>query len=113
MTTSAILWFSAISFFVFGSACFVPGYMRGEFARYGLPRHRHLVGLLEILGAGGLLAGQRLPWLGQLAAAGLALLMVLGVGVRIRIKDSLLQTLPALAYLALNVYLCVAGFQQS
>ena len=74
--------------------------MRGEFARYGLPRHRHLVGLLEILGAGGLLAGQRLPWLGQLAAAGLALLMVLGVGVRIRIKDSLLQTLPALAYLA-------------
>jgi hypothetical protein len=30
--------------------------------------------------------------------------------VRIQIKDTLLQTVPALFYLALNIYLCVAGF---
>ena len=46
----------------------------------------------------------------MLAAAGLALLMLLGVGVRIKIRDSFLQTLPALGYLALNAYLCVAAF---
>lgn len=111
--TSLLLWFSSISFLVFGSACFVTDYMRGEFARYGLARQRHLVGLLQIMGACGLLAGIRLPGIGQLAAAGLALLMLLGVGVRIKIKDSFLQTLPAMSYLALNIYLCLAAFQGS
>jgi hypothetical protein len=113
VTISLLLWFSAISFFAFGGACFVSDYMRGEFARYGLSRQRRLVGLLQIMGACGLLAGKQLPWLGQLAAAGLALLMLLGVGVRIKISDSFLQTVPALGYLALNVYLWVAAFQHS
>ena len=84
--------------------------MRGEFVRYGLASQRHIVGVLQLLGACGLLAGRQLPWLGQLAAVGLALLMLLGVGVRIKIKDTLLQTIPALVYLALNAYLSVAAF---
>jgi hypothetical protein len=50
------------------------------------------------------------PWLGQLAAGGLALMMLIAVIVRIQIKDTILQTLPALFYLALNAYLCLAGF---
>lgn len=87
--------------------------MRGEFARYGLASQRHLVGLLQIMGACGLAAGKQMPWLGQLASAGLALLMLLGVGVRIKINDTLLQTLPALGYLIINGYLCVAAFQKS
>lgn len=113
VTTSILLWFSAVSFFAFGSACFVSGDMRGEFVRYGLTGQRHLVGMLQIVGACGLIAGQQFPWVGQLAATGLALLMLLGVGVRIKISDTLLQTLPALGYLALNGYLCVAAFQGS
>jgi uncharacterized membrane protein YkgB len=58
----------------------------------------------------GLLAGMIQPWLGQLAAGGLALMMLIAVIVRIQIRDSLPQTLPALFYLALNAYLCLAGF---
>jgi hypothetical protein len=50
------------------------------------------------------------PWMGQAAAAGLALMMLVASIVRIQIKDTLLQTVPALFYLALNIYLCVAGF---
>ena len=110
VTTCILLWFSTLSFFAFGSACFGSGYMRGEFARYGCARQLHLVGVLQLLGACGLLSGMKLPWLGQLAAACLALLMLLGVGVRIKIKDTLVQTLPALGYLALNAYLCFAAF---
>ena len=113
VTAHLLLWFSAISFFAFGGACFVSGYMRGEFARYGLSSQRHFVGLLQIMGACGLIAGTQIPWLGQLAAAGLALLMLVGVGVRIRIKDGFLQTLPALGYLALSVYLYLAAFEGS
>lgn len=113
VTIPLLLWFSAISFFAFGGACFVSSAMRSEFARYGLPGQRRLVGLLQIMGACGLLAGNQLPWLGQLAAAGLALMMLVGVGVRIKIKDTFLQTLPALGYLALNAYLSMTAFQHS
>ncbi len=39
-----------------------------------------------------------------------ALMMLGAVRVRIKIKDSLLQTIPALFYLVLNTYLCLAAF---
>lgn len=58
----------------------------------------------------GLLAGMSQPWMGQAAAGGLALMMLVAVIVRIQIKDTLLQTIPALFYLTLNIYLCLAGF---
>ena len=48
--------------------------------------------------------------MGRAAAVGLALMMLVAVGVRIRIKDTLLQRLPALLYLALNAYLSLAAF---
>ena len=84
--------------------------MRSEFARYGLANQRNLVGFLQIMGACGLLVGKQDEWIGQLAAGGLALMMLVGVGVRIKIKDTFIQTLPALGYLALNAYLCVTAF---
>jgi hypothetical protein len=49
--------------------------------------------------------------MGQVAAGGLALMMLLAVGVRIQIRDSALQTIPALFYLVLNAYLLLAGFE--
>ena len=39
-----------------------------------------------------------------------ALMMLVAIIVRIQIKDTLLQTIPALFYLAINTYLCLAGF---
>jgi hypothetical protein len=84
--------------------------MQREYVRYGVSRFRPLVGSLQIAGGLGLLAGFAVPLIGQLAAAGLALLMFLGALLRRRIRDSLAQTLPAIFYLALNFYLAVAGF---
>ncbi len=69
-----------------------------------------MVGTLQICAALGLLVGLKLPWIGQAAAAGLTLMMLLAVGVRIRIGDSLLQTSQALLYLVLNGWLCWAAF---
>ena len=84
--------------------------MKQEFLRYRLAAQRSMVGALQWFAGIGLLAGMIQPWLGQLAAGGLALMMLIAVIVRIQIRDSLLQTLPALFYLALNAYLCLAGF---
>ena len=84
--------------------------MRGEFERYHLAGQRKLIGSLQLLAVLGLLAGFYEPLLGRSAAIGLALMMSVAVGVRIKIKDSLLQTIPALIYLALNIYLSLEAF---
>jgi uncharacterized membrane protein YphA (DoxX/SURF4 family) len=107
---SVLILFSALSFLGYGSACFWYPPMKREFERYRLESQRTLVGGLQICAAIGLLAGLSQPWMGRAAAVGLALMMLVAVGVRIRIKDTLLQTLLALLYLALNAYLSLAAF---
>ena len=84
--------------------------MRQEFLRYRLGSQRVQVGILQWCAGIGLLAGMSQPWMGQAAAGGLAMMMMVAVVVRIQIKDTLLQTIPALFYLVLNAYLCLAGF---
>ncbi len=78
--------------------------------RYRLERERVMVGTLQICASLGLLLGLELPWIGRAAAAGLTLMMLLAVGVRLRIRDSLLQTSQAVLYLVLNGWLCWAAF---
>ena len=107
---SVLILFSALSFLGYGAACFLSSYMQREFERYGLGSQRTLVGGLQLCAAIGLLAGLSQPWMGRAAATGLALMMLVAVGVRLRIKDTLPQTIPALIYLALNAYLSVAAF---
>jgi uncharacterized membrane protein YkgB len=84
--------------------------MKGEFERYRLGSQRVVVGALQVAASLGLMAGLSQPWMGRSAAAGLALMMLVAVGVRIRISDSLLQTTPALFYLLLSTYLFFAAF---
>jgi hypothetical protein len=81
--------------------------MEQEFKRFGLDRQRRLTGVLQLMGAVGLVLGFWVPPLGALAAAGLSLLMLLGLGVRLKIKDRILQWSPALFYALLNLLLCV------
>ncbi len=106
----ALIIFSSISFIGFGAACLGLPRMKREFDRYGLGAWRPLIGVLQLCGAAGLIIGLAYPWLGQAASAGIALMMLAGVGVRIKIKDSVAQTSPAVFYLVLNAYLCVAAF---
>jgi len=106
----ALILCSAISFIGYGSACFFSGFLKREFTRYGLGPQRALIGGLQLCAAAGLLAGLDQQWIGRAAAAGLALMMLVAVGVRIKIKDTFLQTTPALFYLLLNAYLCLAAF---
>ncbi len=106
----ALILCSAISFLGYGLACFLSDSLKREFDRYGFGSQRALIGGLQLCAAVGLVAGLSQPWMGRAAAAGLALMMLGAVGVRIKIKDSLLQTTPALFYLVLNTYLGWAAF---
>jgi hypothetical protein len=103
----AIIIFSALSFLVYGTGCFTSRHLRDEFVRYGFSRERRLIGFLQICGSLGLLAGMWLPWLGKGSAGGLALMMLVAILVRIRIRDSLLKTTPAIFYFFVNTYLAL------
>lgn len=91
-------------------ACFLNPRLKHEFVRYGFGPQRTFIGSLQLIAALGLLAGFSQPWLGRASSAGLALMMVVAVAVRIHIRDSIIQTLPALTYLLLNGYLSSVGF---
>jgi len=84
--------------------------MKAEFKRFQLERLGLLVIVLEILGALGLLVGFWFytPLL-LLSSGGLAVLMFLALIVRLRLKDSLWVSLPALFFMLLNVYVFVIG----
>lgn len=105
MINNVLLIFSAISFLFFGVGCLSSDYLIAEFERYGVPQFRTLTGLLQLLGGLGILLGFHWSSLQIFSCFGLALLMLLGVGVRIKIKDSFIQSLPAAFYCLLNSYL--------
>jgi len=61
--------------------------------------------ILEIIGALGLLVGLKFYFILVISSLGLALLMLAGLIVRIKIKDSIWISLPAFFYLVLNVFI--------
>jgi uncharacterized membrane protein YphA (DoxX/SURF4 family) len=97
----------ALSFLIYGLSCLFNKKMVQEFERFGLRNFRVLIGILQMAAAIGLLLGFRYPILTLLSSGGLALLMLLGVLVRLKLKDPLMITLPAFAFLLLNLYIFI------
>ncbi len=93
---------SAVLFLGYGSLVLFSGGMRAEFQRFGLARFRRATGALEVLGGLGLRVGLAVPQVLVAAAGGLALLMLLGVAVRIRVRDPLVEIVPAAALMVAN-----------
>ena len=89
----------------YGIAYFKSTKMKSEFNRFGLEKAGVLTAILEILGALGLLVGLKIHLILVVSAAGLAVLMLLGVAVRIKVRDKLWVTLPALFFMLLNAYI--------
>ena len=101
---------TVIAFLVYGPCCVFSGHMVAEFKRYRLARFRTITGYLQILGSLGLLVGFFFsPATGLFAALGLSIQMLLGFGVRLLIRDSLLQCLPSFSFMLINAGL-VVGF---
>ena len=103
---------SSGAFLFYGITCLSSQQMTDEFIRFGLNKHKRLLtGYLQILGALGLIFGYFLSVkLVFIAAAGLTLLMLLGFAIRIKIKDSISQSLPSLIVAFLNLYICIGYY---
>jgi hypothetical protein len=105
------IWLSSISFFFFGISYFTSQYLKDEFKRYGLAKFGPLTATLQLLGAVGLLVGLKVPLILSVAAGGLSLLMLLGFGVRIKIRDGFWLSLPSLLFALLNGYILYSSLQ--
>lgn len=96
--------FSSVSFIVYGSLLFVSTEMQNEFKRFELEKFTTLTGTLELLGGIGLLVGLKVGFILLISSGGLVLLMLLGFGVRIKVKDSFWLSFPSLFFMLLNLY---------
>jgi hypothetical protein len=101
----ALVLISSLSFMGYGMAYFNSTKMKSEFKRFGLAKVGALTAFLEILGAIGLLIGLKFNSILLVSAGGLAVLMLLGVAVRLKVRDTLWVTLPALFFMILNAYI--------
>lgn len=99
--------FSGISFIFFGLACFYSSLFVNEFYRYGLSEYRIIIGFFQLLGGIGSIIGVFDKRILIISSLGLSVMMLLGVGVRIKINDTFIQTLPALTYLIVNTIICI------
>lgn len=96
-------------FLYYGTACLFANGMVDEFERYGLSRYRRAIGALEVLGAIGLVVGYLFSPVSTLSAGGLSVLMLLGLGVRMKMRDSILDMVPAAFLLLVNVFIVVGA----
>lgn len=104
---------TAFSFIYYGTMCLFSKWMVLEFQRYRLSEfQRKITGLLQLAGSIGLLTGLKLPLVGLLAASGLSVLMLLGFLTRLKIRDTLIQSLPSFIFMLINGYLAYAFSQQ-
>ena len=76
--------------------------MEEEFKRFGLPNISLFIAVSQLSGSIGLIFGLFHPIILIFSSAGLTTIMLIACLVRIRVKDTLLESLPALFYLILN-----------
>ncbi len=96
---------SSLSFFAYVLSYFTSSHMKSEFKRFKLEKMGLLIIILQFLGAAGLLVGLKFNLILVISSLGLALLMLLGLVVRVKLKDSLWISLPAFFYMSLNAYI--------
>jgi len=82
--------------------------MKNEFKRFNIEKLGLLTIILEIFGAVGLLIGLLFKPILLISSGGLAILMLLALVIRIKSKDGLLISLPAIFYMILNA--CIFYF---
>ena len=101
-----LLVLNALAFLFYGINCMYSEKMTDEFNRFGLSTaQRKITGSLQVLGAIGLLAGYFYPYMGLAAALGLTVLMLLGFGIRLKIRDSFMESAPSFLFMILNGYI--------
>jgi uncharacterized membrane protein YphA (DoxX/SURF4 family) len=103
--------FSGVTFLIYGVLCFYSVSMANDFHRFGLDNLRVLTGVLELLGGAGLLIGLKWPPALWISSAGLALLMLIAFGIRMRMRDGVGVSTPSFLLMFLNLYILIGSLK--
>lgn len=107
MTTLTIILvlLSGISFIIYGSSLLYSSKMQKEFIRFKLEKFAKLTGFLELFGGIGMIVGLWVSFVLLLSSGGLALLMILGFSVRLKMRDGFWDSFPSFFLMILNSYI--------
>jgi hypothetical protein len=102
---------NALFFLFYGFQSLNSHIMIEEYKRFGLSNsQRKLTGILQLLGATGLLLGLAAPLFGVFSAGGIAVMMLVAFAVRLKIKDSMIQSLPSIIFMMMNLWLAYSFY---
>jgi uncharacterized membrane protein YkgB len=97
---------NACFFLFYGFQSLNSSMMIEEFKRFGMnAQQRKITGILQILAAIGLILGLRVSLLGVLSAGGLTAMMLVAFIVRLKIRDSFIQSVPSVLFMLINAWL--------
>jgi len=109
LTFSVVL--SSLAFYAYVISYFISPHMKNEFKRFNLEKLGLLTIILELIGATGLLIGLQYNLILLVSSLGISLLMLCGLIVRLKLKDSIWVSLPALFFMLLNLYIFLASIK--
>jgi len=105
MIKRTIILFCGFSHLFYGIIALLHPFYIAEFTRYGFGDYRVSIAIFQSLLGIGILLSFYYSTIGKYAALLLVLLMGGALATRIYIGDSVLQSLPAMVYLILNLYI--------
>ena len=103
----ALILLSSISFIYYGLNSLFSKRMISEYERWGYQNQRLILCSCQIAGGLGLLIGLAFPLMLSLASFLLMCMMIVAVLLRQRLKDKLVQKLPAFFYALLNLFIFI------
>ena len=96
-----IIYFTGISFIVYGVNSFLSKRMINEFKRWGLEDKRKLIGFCQFAAGIGIIFGIQYEAVLISSSIFTSIMMIVAIGVRIQVKDNISDILPAIAYMLL------------
>ena len=102
---------SSLSFYAYVASYFMSSHMKNEFKRFNLEKIGLLTIILEFVGATGLLVGLKYNPILMISSVGLGIMMLCGLIVRLKLKDNIWISLPAIFYMCLNIYIFSASIR--
>ena len=102
---------SSLSFYAYVASYFMSSHMKNEFKRFNLEKIGLLTIILEFVGATGLLVGLKYNPILMISSVGLSIMMLCGLIVRLKLKDNIWISLPAIFYMCLNIYIFSASIR--
>ena len=102
---------SSLSFLYYGINTLFSHKMKLEFERWGFSSFRKIIAILQILACFGLIIGLFYNFILSIVSFALFLMMFFAILTRIKVKDSIIKTLPSVFYSLINFLIFYLSFK--